>query len=135
MKARAFGFALAVVPSSALAQTCASYRPTWTGTDGAITALQELGYLMTSPVGVACAVLVAWHLVKPSKLARFVAMVVLVFAMLGEAETMLGAMTVPALAYSEGCRGAPWVTLPVLIALAGLVLWRRPAPRITSTGS
>ncbi|MCF6445554.1 hypothetical protein [Nereida sp. MMG025] len=135
MKAKGLLAFVLVTPSQAVAQVCSTYRPNWTGLDGVVTPLGELGYFLFSPVGIGVIALTLLCVVRPSHLARFVTLILMAFAAFAQLEGIMGGPSIPALAYSEGCQGAPWVTLPVLAALAGVVLWRKPAPRVTSTDS
>ena len=104
---------------------CPRLRPDWSPIDGAVGALAEVGYFATHPVGVAALVLAALSLLWPTPLVRYAALVVVSFALLAEGETLFANVTVAGQLYSEGCRGAPWATGALLIALLGALAWRK----------
>ncbi|WP_420860480.1 hypothetical protein [Algirhabdus cladophorae] len=117
--------------TSAQAQVCATERPDWSPLDGPVSALQELEYFGTSPLGIALIVLFLAHLVFANRLTLYLTLVTAAFAILAQTEMFWAPGHLLAQSYSEGCRGVPWATLPLIAALAiGAVLrqayaWRR----------
>ena len=104
---------------------CPRLRPDWLATDGPVGALAEVGFFVVHPVGAAALGLGALSLLWPVPLARYAALLVLSFALLGEIEVFFVNVTVAGQLYSEGCRGAPWATGALLMALLGGVAWRK----------
>jgi hypothetical protein len=111
------------------AQVCAQMRPDWVSLDGAMTPLGEVAYFSASPLGLALIVLLILHLWVANRLTLYLVLVAAVFSSLGETELFWAPSHIQALSYSEGCRGLPWLTLPVIGACAVIAIirsYRRP---------
>lgn len=119
----------ALSPQAAWAEVCALQRPDWTAADGPRGALGEMGYILTSPLGLMLmAGLVLAFLVPRRWLAVVAALPALGLAwLLMISRQAEGA----ALAMAEGCVGSALPTAILLVALAAIVLVRgfraRPA--------
>jgi len=130
MKARAtaIGFG-AATPLHAQAQVCAQLRPDWVSLDGAVTPLQELVIFAQSPLGLALIAFFGVHMLKASRLTLYLTLMAAGFGILVETEMMWAQGHIQALAYSEGCRGLPWATVPVIATLAVVSVLRRRIQR------
>lgn len=124
MKAKTLSFGLVATP--AWAEVCDKTRPSWSPLDGAVSALGEVGYFAVSPIGIALAVLFALHLWFSNRLTLYLTLVTTGFAALAETEVLWAPNHFLAASYSEGCRGLPWITLPIILLIACIsLLWYR----------
>jgi len=134
MKVKILGISLCAA-SPAWAEVCDKIRPNWSPLDGPVSAIQELMYFTTSPIGIGFGVLFALHLWFRTRLSFYLVLVACGFALLTETEIFWAPNHILAASYSEGCRGLPWLTLLVIVTGAiCAVLWyvighdRRNAP-------
>lgn len=114
--------ALTLLPAPAFADVCQGLRSGWTAGDGAVSALGEAVYILTSPPAIVALVLLAVALWKPRPwLSVMLAFPAMAFAALilfsRQAETA-------AQAQAQGCIGSPYLALSLLAGLSAAAVIR-----------
>ncbi len=114
--------AAALTPQAAWAEVCAVQRPDWVPADGPRGGVEEMGYILTSPLGLMLLAVLGLAFLVPR---RWLAVVAALPA-LGLAWLLMISRQAEgaAMAMAEGCVGSALPTAILLVVLAAAVLVR-----------